>query len=329
KCEIDSKPANPAGESHSIEDADDNIRKAPRKRKPHKVLISVIGIAAAAAVAFSAWTYFLPKSSGATSPDLSDISAAVNEQNCAKIVLGMSKSEVDVLLGTQGLKRAPGEYVYRGETLNGRSLPIEQLLVVYGGDICEKITYLQLERASKVGAAVGPDSPIGVLPPSMTRMYSKDGTEYRETHWGYLDPFANFSKSWRGESATIVNTASGETRTRFLTGYDGADPLIISTLEGHPAGKQYTDYDEFLQDKLAFDEALLLRNRYSRGDASRVFGELEEYDAGNGITLSRIPSYERDDDGAPLYTTSVSFDTTVCFPSARSPTRVCLTKAEC
>lgn len=301
---------NPSHTAHSERFAEES---APEKKKGGAWL-AALGIIAAAAAAFAIWTFWPFGGAGITAaavPD--DLSEAVSEENTAELKLGMSRSEVEALFGTEGVKEGAGEYIYRSAERNGQAQPVWQIKAQYADDKLAAYTYLNLATSQQSGTIASIPLDLGVYGISMLRSYAKDGEEYLETHIGYLDPFANFSPSWRGEVSSVVNKATGATVTSYLKGYDGADPLMIGSLEGEAAAHQYDDYDAFLADKLAFDEARLMINRYSRGDAEAVFGKYESYDAGSGVTLYRVRKGELDENGEPIYSYSFRFDSTGAF----------------
>ena len=312
------KPAGePAQETIKLsraEHSEQPQRESAPERKKGGAWLAALGIIAAAAAAFTIWTFWPFGGAGLASaavPD--DLSEAVSEENVAELSLGMSRSEVEALFGTEGMKDGAGEYIYRSAELNSQAQPVWQIKARYAADKLEAYTYLNLETAQQNGTIGEIPLDLGVYGISMLRSYMKDGEEYFETHVGYLDPFANFSPSWRGEVSSVVNKATGATVTSYLAGYDGADPLMIGSLEGEAAAYQYDDYDAFLADKLAFDEARLMINGYSRGDAAKVFGKYEGYDAGSGVTLYRVRKGELDENGEPIYSYSFRFDSTGAF----------------
>ncbi|MEG2233580.1 MAG: hypothetical protein RRZ42_02980 [Oscillospiraceae bacterium] len=252
-----------------------------------------------------------------------DLSALVTYENASAIALGNSKSDIEMKLGTSGIKHSADSYIYRSTTLSGSGLPYEQIKIVYKSAAASSITYLNLNNSTAVGAItnVFPTVTAGTLdqvsaavgaPLSMFRRYLTDsGAEMLEAHYGYLDPFANFDEAWRGEIAVVQNTADGTVTMDVCKGYDGSDPLMVNTIADTPLQHQFDSYSDFLNDKYQYDKALLMLNHFSRGDAFRIFGEMSEYDAGSGAMVYRRSSPETvPDTEIPLYSTSFGFDAT-------------------
>ncbi|MDO4565865.1 MAG: hypothetical protein Q4B42_00890, partial [Oscillospiraceae bacterium] len=282
----------------------ESTQAKPKKHRPLFIAAAALILAAAALWLF--WPF--GASVDTAEPDDADLSELLTAENAASVNCGMGRSEIEALFGTSGLKLSSGVYLYRSSELNGRSQPVRQLKAEYAGDLLESYTYLDLSIAEQTGTVASPPLDIGTYPVSMIRGYTKNGELYKELHIGYVDPFANFSPSWRGEAVLISNESAGTSQTLYLKGYDGADPLMQGELEGTALESQYEDYDEFLSDKLAYDTALLLVNGYSRGDAESVFGALEQYDAGSGSMLWRTRAGEADEGGEQPYTYSFRFD---------------------
>lgn len=245
-----------------------------------------------------------------------DLSPAVCESAAQtlgeRFAEGISRSKVESLLGTKGIRTDDGAQLYRSETLNGLGQPTVQIKAVYEGGRLSSYTYLNLDNAQQIGV-VDVDGDINSYPVSMERRYFSNGEVIYEKHVGYVDPFANFSSSWRGEIAVVTNETTGESSSRKLKGYDGSDPLMISSLEGHAVADQYDDYDTFLADKLECDTAMLMLKGYSRGDVRHIFGEYEAYDGGSGIEINSIFCKRFDTDAEPVYTYSFKFDTAGAF----------------
>jgi hypothetical protein len=159
------------------------------------------------------------------------------------------------------------------------------------------ITYLDLDACTAVGSLQGATYVVNAdMTPqemaesmgvniSMVRSYQLGEEEIQEIHFGYLDPFANFDPAWRGEFVVTKNVTQNTVQTRFWPAYDGRDPLMIDTLEGHPVANQYENYTDFLQDKYSFELSLYMLNRFSIGDARSVFGEMELYSTDGGVAL--------------------------------------------
>ena len=67
------------------------------------------------------------------------------------------------------------------------------------------------------------------------------------------------SPAQQAQAADLLH-ATGIPETAYIRwgGYDGADPLMVSSLEGTPLEYQYDSYTEFLQDKYQTSMTILL-----------------------------------------------------------------------
>lgn len=296
------------------------VSQTPKKRSAKRGMGVLAVLLVVAAVVIGALFIINPfKKTSTHSEDISgagDLSASVSEAAAQtlkeRFAQGITRSEVEDLLGTKGMRVDDGT-LYRSSTINGQGQPTIQIMARYDGSTLSSYTYLNLDNAKQIGS-VDVNGDINSYPISMERHYfNENGESISETHVGYVDPFANFSASWRGELARTVNDTTGESTMRRLKGYDGSDPLMTGTLEGHAVANQYDDYDTFLADKLEADTALLMLNGYSHGDVAQIFGAYESYDAGSGIQLCRLRSGRAGADGEPVYTYSFKFDTIGAF----------------
>lgn len=291
------------------------------RRKPgRKLVLGVIAVLAVAALVFGGVRLFgrheVPEAVGA-----GDLSASVTYANAVTLSLGQSRAEIETALGTTGVARGSGEILYRCDTLGKYGTPNELVLVVYEGGKASAITYLNTAASSNYEAAAGrgvavstvasPDelSAQAGLPVSMLRRYVSGADELLEVHFGFCDPFANFDPAWRGEIAVTENLTQGTASVGYWGGYDGADPLMVSSLEGTPLEYQYDSYTEFLQDKYQYDRALNMLGRWSMGDMRRWYPELEAYESGSGAAAYRA-SYTSpaSGDGSQRYAISYLLD---------------------
>ncbi len=305
-------------------------RPAPAQRTAVRRRIAALAVVALLLTAgVFAWIKLSRRAAepGAAAP--LDLSGGVTLQNALSVSPGQSRADIERLFGTSGVADG-GAALYRCDTLDGMSRPTVQVKVDYKGDAAERITYLNLEAGGTIpeqpltapdGAHYGMGVPeleqtVGA-PLSMMRAYTDpERGDVREYHFGYTDPFANFSPSWRGEIVVTMTSADSGCAVKRWMSYDGSDPLMIGSLEGEAAAFQYDDYDEFLDDKFMFDYSLLMLNRYSRGDLRAVFGEMSEYDGGGAYNFYHIDSAETlgaDGGQSPVWRMSFGLDTRGAF----------------
>ncbi len=304
-------------------------RKAPQKRAAKErggVFWTLFGVLAFAAAACCIFGYFSKNNIAPVAAATASGSDSVSWESAKSVLVGEARADVESALGCTGSEYS-GATLYCSNELAANSVPARQLLVRYENSKVSEATYLDLNNCTAVGAASGA---TGIEPSaemscddiaalagcgiSMTRRYIKDGEEFVEVHFGYVDPFANFDPEWRGSTVVTINLTTPSARVDNWLPYDGCDPLMIDSLEGSPASAQYDSYTDFLADKFQSDRAMLMLKRYSRGDAFRVFGAMSEYDAGGGNTLYRVSSSETLPDGSkPLYEICCGFDTTGLF----------------
>lgn len=249
-------------------------------------------------------------------------SAKVTLQNALLIAPGDSKASVNQLFETDGIEGPErSSAIYCGGELRDDSAPAIQVCVRFTGTIVLNVTYLDLNAATTVNGSYNDafnaraDMPVTEIAGgvganvSMLRRYKSADDVVTEVHFGYTDPFANFDPAWRGELVFALNPAQAVAEKKMWSGYDGSDPLMVGSLEGHPVHNQYTSYTDFLNDKYQYDQALYMLNRYSRGDAAQVFGELELYSDLSGVILYYNNSAETlPDSDDPLYRMSFGFD---------------------
>ena len=288
-----SRPVIPA--QQATRRADSGEKRSTRARR---LVTALVALLAVAALVFGGVRLFgrreAPVAEGA-----GDLSASVTYANALSLALGQSRAEVQQTLGTAGVERKGGEVLYRCDTLARYGIPAEQVLVVYEGGKTSSITYLNAVASSDNKSAAGrgvsatavstPDelSAQAGLPVSMLRRYLSGTDEMLEIHFGFCDPFANFDPAWRGEIAVTQNLTQGAVSVGYWGGYDGADPLMVSALEGTPLASQYGAYTEFLNDKYQYDRALNMLGRWSTGDIRRWYPELESYESGSGAAAFR------------------------------------------
>ncbi len=282
-------------------------RREKTSKKSGRVLSALLLLFLFTGVVF-AGIKFIPgmlaarNASGKAAQDAADLSSSVTMSSALSIAPGMSEGEIKNILKTDGIKDGTG-IIYRSATLDGASRPVVQVKVEYASGKAVKITTLDLARANEVGtvalqsipAAYGDtldavEESLGTSLSMSRRYLDESGGLVDEYHFGYIDPYANFSPAWRGELIVTMSETGGGCAVKNWVGYDGSDPLMINELDGHPAASQYTNYDEFLNDKFSYDYSLLMLNRYSQGDIRAVFGEYTTYDGGGGLAFNYIDS---------------------------------------
>ena len=316
-----------SGETDNFQDEDSPVLNKKRERKPKgkrwPVAVAVLAVlVCAACLAYMV----LPQVQllFITIPETSGYSSKVNYKTAMSISLGDSRQSVEKAFGTDGVP-APGKYqnrqVYRGGNVSENGRYNIQVCVEYSGSVVSRLTYLDLGVASNLESLYDRNAPLTAdmsvediagsvgVPASMIRIYKNNGSDIVELHFGFTDPFANFDPAWRGEVVITVDQTAQTLDKRFWAGYDGSDPLMIDTLEDHPAANQYSDYTEFLNDKYQYDYSLYMLNRYSDGDTKKVFGDIELYDDTSGAQLYYRNSEETLPDGQPRYIMTFGFDT--------------------
>ena len=311
------------------EDSLGSAKKRERKSKGKRWPIAVAVLAVLICAAYLAYM-FLPQVQLLfhPMPEASGYSNKVNYKTAMSISLGDSRQSVENAFGTDGVP-APGKYhsrqVYRGGNLSENGLYNIHVCIEYSGSAVARITYLDLGVASNLESLYDRNAPVTAdmsiediagkvgVPASMIRIYKNNGSDIVELHFGFTDPFANFDPAWRGEVVITVDKTAQTLDKRFWAGYDGSDPLMIDTLEGHPAANQYSDYTEFLNDKYQYDYSMLMLNKYSDGDTKKVFGDIELYDDTSGAHLYYHNSEETLPNGQPRYIMTFGFDTSGKF----------------
>lgn len=255
----------------------------------------------------------------------SDLSAMVNYQTAVSLSLGSTRHDAQQAFGTKGIHLDGERYLYRSEALTGTGQPAEQVCVEYKDGAASRITYLNLSVSSAVAQlpnkypAITATDLNGIVeqagaPLSMFRRAAGDTGEQLEVHFGYLDPFANFDPAWRGELAVYADPAAGTVTMDYCQGYDGSDPLVVGSLENTLLANQFDSYTVYLQDKYQYDKALLLTREFSRGDVERIYGALNEYDAGSGVKAYSAACTEMLEDGAtPAYQYTFGFEDNGAF----------------
>ncbi len=231
---------------------------------------------------FFVFSMYFPSSEAAL--DVEGVSEYVSFENMGTIKLGDTRQTVEALFNTSGEVTDNGT-VYKSEQLLPTGLSSYQTAINYdAGGIVNRIEYINTVNSSAIEALA--IQPADILPEmsifdistamgspiSLYRnYYDLNGNEIVEAHFGFSDPFATFSDSFVGEYAVYINRTTGEIKREQLEEYEGYDPLLISTLEGHPASNQYSSYDDFIKDKFITEKAMFLSNDYSKGDIEAVF----------------------------------------------------------
>ncbi len=259
------------------------------------VVVAVLGL----------FTYNEVTAAKAPKVDTEILSEFVTFENVGTIKIGDTRQTVETLLKTSGEEK-DGETFYKslevlpvGESSYQTSIgydnvgnvnrieyidlsissAIEPLVLSGTGEVTANMTMFDVENA--IGSKV-----------SLFRNYiDANGNEMLEVHFGYSDPFASFSNSFRGEYAVYINRTTGEIKREQLKEYEGYDPLLIPSLEQHPASAQYASYDEFIADRYITQKAEFLANDYSKGDLAAVFdASLDIYSTVNNNLLHNVNS---------------------------------------
>ncbi len=259
------------------------------------VVVAVLGM----------FTYNEMTTARAPKVDIEILSEFVTFENVGTIKLGDTRQTVETLLKTSGEEK-DGETFYKsleilpvGESSFQTSIGYDNV-----GNV-NRIEYIDLSISSAIEPLVL--SGTGEVTPEMSmfdvenaigsdvslfRNYiDANGNEMLEVHFGYSDPFASFSNAFKGEYAVYINRTTGEIKREQLKEYEGYDPLLISSLEQHPASAQYSNYDEFITDRYITQKAEFLANDYSKGDLGAVFdASLDIYSTVNNNLLHNVNS---------------------------------------
>ena len=230
-------------------------------------------------------------------------SRGVTVSNGLNLSLGITQSQIERTFG-KPVSQSNGVCRYESSSLTSYGMPSCVIQVEYSGQLAEKVTILDLEEASKVGAIqnMAPsynaetslselEEQVGTVP-SMIRLYSQDSVQVTEYHFGHVDPKANFSPVWKGE-LVCAQRSDGSYQTSYGFSFDGQDPLFLSSLEGTRASGIYSSFDDYLADYYEFRKCLLTQNHYSRGDMQQIIpgmvrvstGETEIYRANSACLL--------------------------------------------
>lgn len=253
-------------------------------------------------------------------------SEKVSLENASLLEAGMSQSEVERIFGITGEKIAGGT-LYSSKTLLGDGRAAEQVLIEYEKHIIKTATYLNLNSATKYidksfsGKGVYPTemTPSGIseaaaMPISMLRWYMDDSREKMlEVHFGYVDPYANFDRAWRGQFVVTENVDKATLSSKGWVVYGAGDGLLFGSLEGNAISNQYDSYTDYLEDKFNFDYMMIMRDKYTKGDVKSFFGaEPKLYYDGtetNGTMLYSLESGALSaNDQTPLYKMSFGYD---------------------
>lgn len=257
---------------------------------------------------------------GTVQPD--GYSDKVTLDNVLALELGASENEVKKTLGTSGAGAADGR-LYTGRAADSDSYNV-LVQIQYTGGKAQKITYLDTVQCAVSGTfdypvaydamadVAGIEASMG-RKASMVRRYRQNDADLTEVHFGYLDPFSNFDPAWRGEYVLVQDHAAGLATIEYWATTDGADPLMIPQLDGHPVQNQYNDYTTFLNDKYSFEKAMFMLAGYSQGDVRRLYGDYELYSTAAGVALNRLDSQEKLADGNPAWRMSFGFDSRGMF----------------
>ena len=217
-------------------------------------------------------------------------STGVTFYNGINLSPGVTRSQIERTFG-KPVSQVNGVSRYESYSLTSYGVPSCVVQVKYDGQLAEKITVLDLEEASRIGAitnfapSYNGETALSELAeqvgtnPSMVKIYAEDAVQTTEYHFGHVDPKGNMSPSWKGE-LICTQRSDGTYGTSYGVSFDGHDPLYLSSLEGSKMEKVYSSFDEYLDDYYEFNKCLLMKNHYSRGDMKQIIGGMERVSVG-------------------------------------------------
>ena len=203
---------------------------------------------------------------------------------------GITRSQIERTFG-KPVSQSNGVSRYESYSLTSYGTPSCVVQVEYDGQIADKITVLDLEEASRIGAITNfepvynAETPLSELSeqigtsPSMVKIYADEGRQVTEYHFGHVDPKGNLIPSWKGE-LVCTQLSDGSYLTSYGVSYDGQDPLFLSSLEGSKLADIYTSFNDYLDDYYEFHKCLLMQNHYSRGDMKQIVSGMERVSTG-------------------------------------------------
>jgi len=245
-------------------------------------------------------------------------SSTVTMDTALTLTAGMSKSEIDALLGKpQSTHGDTALYVSRLPNAYGEAAV--QVQVIYQNKVAQRISALDLTAASCVGAVTGEALPAVADPAALAESAGCGVSLYRscleneaavsEYHFGYLDPKANFSALWQGELWARV-AADGSVQTGKGYRYNGSDPLFCSELQGHPFSMQYASFDDYLSDFAVYNLCMeVMEIHYSRGDLNAVLGGMTDLSQFDDITLYQASMGTLEDGSTPAWSFTAGVNT--------------------
>ncbi len=263
-----------------------NEKKRSGKESPFltNIICVVVSLLLVATAGYLGWRYLLPKVYDGEQADLSAYSNEVTYENALKLELGFSQSEVENIFGITG-EEVNGKILYCSAELSDGT-PARQVLIGYEKHIINSMTYLDIASARTflkedftlkgvypTEISVKGVADAAALPVSMYRLYyDANGERIAEVNFGYCDPYANFSGSWRGQFAVTLNADTAKVSSKSWVVYGAGDGLTVSSLEGTALSKQYSSYDDYLNDKFTFDRMMIMKSKYTKGDVKNLFG---------------------------------------------------------
>ena len=273
-------------------DRDTAERKKKRSRIGKTIVLLLMALLAILAVIWGIKTVKkLFPSSDPADPSTNDKgSRGVTFYNGINLSLGVTRSQIERNFGKPASQKN-GVSRYESASLTSYGTPACVVQVEYDGQLANRITVMDMEEAAKIGAITNfaPsftwETPLSELTeqvgtsPSMVRMYSDEGKQVTEYHFGHVDPKANLSPSWKGE-LVCAQATDGTYWTSYGVSFDGHDPLYLSSLEGSKAEEIYTSFNDYLDDYYEFNKCLLMQNHYSRGDMKQIIGGMEKVSSG-------------------------------------------------
>lgn len=284
---LNEKPADEKKKKEKPSDKKTSANDAPILTNILSVAVALLLIATAG---YFGYKYVFPLVYDGASVSASACSEKVTYENTVMLELGFSQSEVENIFGITG-EQVEGKTLYCSTELSS-GIPARQVLIGYDKHIISSITYLDMNSARVLldgdftlkgvypaDITVDAISTAANLPVSMYRMFINENAErISEVHFGYVDPYANFNEAWRGQLVVTANAETAKVSSKGWVVYGAGDGLTVASLEDSVLSRQYDSYTDYLNDKFALDEMMIMKNKFTRGDVKNLFGvELSIY----------------------------------------------------
>ena len=245
--------------------------------------------------------------------------SAVDLVSAEQLQAGMSKSDVERILGTEGSKQKDGSVIY-SSAFGRDEYPQYQVRVVYDGT--EAVSILFADRTA--GAAINEDEKVDYgakikyseVPSEIAEQVGLPVSMFKRTAdtisvgFGYYDPYATFSEKWLPEVSYDIDLAEKTGGLNYIWNYVSTMPYVVPDLASSPMAHQYTDLDAQLSDMYIYMRATRLMEDPSYGDAKRFLGgSLKRYDSYATMAMRHLVEEEPSavlEDGSPAYAVSVS-----------------------